>query len=72
MMLMYIINIMNLRLSSVAVIVTYKGVFIYFLRYSATGCTNQELRYSTMRVSELSHFSGLFNDALNIWTVQRG
>jgi hypothetical protein len=23
-------------------IVTYKGVFIYFLRYSATGCTNQE------------------------------
>jgi hypothetical protein len=25
-------------------IVAYKGVFIYFLRYSATGCTNQELR----------------------------
>jgi hypothetical protein len=25
--------------------VAYKGVFIYFLRYSATGCTNQELRY---------------------------
>jgi hypothetical protein len=25
-------------------IVAYKGVFIYFFRYSATGCTNQELR----------------------------
>jgi hypothetical protein len=25
-------------------IVAYKGVFIYFLRSSATGCTNQELR----------------------------
>jgi hypothetical protein len=24
--------------------VAYKGVFIYFLRSSATGCTNQELR----------------------------
>jgi hypothetical protein len=24
-------------------IVAYKDVFIYFLRYSATGCTNQEL-----------------------------
>jgi hypothetical protein len=23
----------------------YKGVFIYLLRYSATECTNQELRY---------------------------
>jgi hypothetical protein len=28
-------------------IVAYKGVFIYFLRYSATGCTNQELRLIT-------------------------
>jgi hypothetical protein len=27
-------------------IVAYKGVIIYFLRSSATGCTNQELRYS--------------------------
>jgi hypothetical protein len=26
-------------------IVAYKGVFIYFLRSSATGCTNQELRF---------------------------
>jgi hypothetical protein len=26
-------------------IVACKGVFIYFLRYSATGCTNQELRF---------------------------
>jgi hypothetical protein len=25
-------------------IVAYKGVFIYFLRSSATGCTSQELR----------------------------